>query len=120
MQSFLAKSLDTESFVILKHVPHAFEWKQLDPNQICSEKKKNKTIEFKLSEILDLKHQPILLKDGDHIAIACEPEGDDFQTDDDAQMRHEFALRKAEEARENELQKQKKGKGEASVVINLD
>lgn len=41
---------------------------------------------------------PILLKDGDHIAV-CDSiiEGDDYQTDADAVLRSEFALRRAEE-----------------------
>jgi len=63
----LAVSLD---FKVLKHVPHAFEWKIIDPDSIVTEKKKKKTFTYKLSELKDLKMHPIMLKDGDHFAIA--------------------------------------------------
>jgi len=55
---------------VLKHVPHAFEWKIIDPDSIVTEKKKKTTVSYKLSELKDLKMQPIMLKDGDHFAIA--------------------------------------------------
>lgn len=45
---------------------------------IVTEKKKKKTFTFKLSELADLKMNPVMLKDGDHIAIAT----NDLLTDD--------------------------------------
>jgi hypothetical protein len=35
-----------------------------------TEKKKKTTVTYKLSELKDLKMQPMMLKDGDHFAIA--------------------------------------------------
>ena len=55
---------------MLKHVPHAFEWRLIDPDSIVTEKKKKTTVTYKLSELKDLKMQPMMLKDGDHFAIA--------------------------------------------------
>ena len=56
---------------ILKHIPQAFEWNVLNPDQMVEEKrKKNQTVKVKLSE-LDLKKAPILLRDGDHIGVFC-------------------------------------------------
>lgn len=58
-------------FKVVKHIPHAFEWKWLNPMEEVVEKKKNKVIKFLLRDILDLKLQPILLRDGDHIAFCA-------------------------------------------------
>ncbi len=56
-------------FKVAKHVPHEFVWRAIDPEMECVEKKKNKERKFKLKEIQDLKHYPLMLKDGDHLAI---------------------------------------------------
>ena len=67
------------SFKVVKHSPHEFTWKVLDPEQVFTEKKKGKERSFKLKEIQDLKLFPIMLKDGDHIAIVEDSsEHDDF------------------------------------------
>lgn len=71
---------------VVKHIPHAFEWKWLNPNEEIVEKKKNKVNKFLLRDIQDLKLQPILLRDGDHIAycvVTAENQNDDLQTDTD-------------------------------------
>lgn len=60
----------TLEFKVLKHVPHAFEWRVIDPDSTVTEKKKKTTVTYKLSELKDLKMQPMMLKDGDHFAIA--------------------------------------------------
>lgn len=60
---------DNEEVEIAKHVPHAFEWKWLQEDEIVSEKrKKNKTVEIRVGD-QDLKKFPILLKDGDQIGV---------------------------------------------------
>jgi hypothetical protein len=68
------------TFKVVKHVPHEFCWKVLDPDMIVTQKKKNKEESFKLSELKDMKMYPISLKDGDHIAICYDDEGveDDY------------------------------------------
>ena len=80
----LASEFGSDRFTMVKHVPHAFEWKVLDPEESFTEKKKKTERTFKLGELADLKMNPILLKDGDHIAL-CEEAGDkdDYQTDHD-------------------------------------
>jgi hypothetical protein len=60
----------------LKHIPHAFEWRVLDPDSTVTEKKKKTITTYKLSELKDLKMNPILLKDGDHIAVATQDQDD--------------------------------------------
>ena len=57
-------------FKVVKHIPHAFEWKVLNPSEEVTEKKKNKVHKFLLRDIQDLKLSPILLRDGDHIAYS--------------------------------------------------
>lgn len=71
---------DSGSFKVVKHVPHEFIWHVLDPEQVVTEKKKGKEKKFKLSEIQDLKHYPLMLRDGDHIAICYDQQAveDDF------------------------------------------
>ena len=41
-----------------------------------TEKKKKTITTYKLSELKDLKMNPILLKDGDHIAVATQDQDD--------------------------------------------
>jgi len=78
-------------FKIVKHIPHAFEWRWLDPNEEVVEKKKNKVHKFLLREIKDLKMQPILLRDGDHLAYSVASDTpDDLQTDTDLILQQEF------------------------------
>jgi hypothetical protein len=78
-----------KQFRLAKHVPHEFEWKAIDPDMECVEKKKNKERKFKLRDIQDLKHYPLMLRDGDHLAI-CYEETDDLQTEMDTILRKEF------------------------------
>jgi hypothetical protein len=69
--SFVQSQLGTEvEFKLVKHIPHAFEWKVLNPDEEVTEKKKNKVHKFMLRDIQDLKMHPILLRDGDHIAYS--------------------------------------------------
>jgi len=53
---------------IVKHVPHLFEWKVMDPNEEVTVKNKKKSTKHRLGD-LELKKPPILLKDGDHIGV---------------------------------------------------
>jgi hypothetical protein len=64
-----------------------------------TEKKKKTERKFLLKDIPDLKHYPLSLKDGDHIAICEINAEDDFQTEEDKVRQEQFNLRKAEEAR---------------------
>lgn len=66
------------TFKVVKHVPHEFLWKVLDPDMTMTQKKKKKEETFKLSELKDLKMYPISLKDGDHIAICYDGLEDDY------------------------------------------
>ena len=73
-----------EKVSIAKYVPHAFEWKWLNPDEVLIEKrgKKNK-IEVKTpAGEVDLRKAPYLLKDGDIIGLRIESESgaaeDDF------------------------------------------
>jgi hypothetical protein len=53
---------------------------------------------FFLKDIQDLKMQPILLRDGDHLAYSfSSAEPDDLQTDTDIVLQREFQIRKEEE-----------------------
>jgi hypothetical protein len=89
---------------VLKHVPHAFEWRVIDPDSTVTEKKKKTTVTYKLSELKDLKMQPMMLKDGDHFAIATlNSIQDDFQTDHDSIAREEFRVMKEAERIAKEL-----------------
>lgn len=40
-----------KQFRLAKHVPHEFEWRAIDPDMECVEKKKNKERKFKLRDI---------------------------------------------------------------------
>jgi hypothetical protein len=84
LQAFLSKMGGTR---FVKHVPHEFVWKQLDPEMECSEKKKGKERKFLLKEITDLKHYPLCLKDGDHLGLITSDVLDDYQTEWDSEMR---------------------------------
>ena len=65
---------------IAKHVPHQFEWKVLRAKDEVKVKQKKKTLTYRLEQI-NLKQQPILLKDGDHIGVLIDC-ADDAEDDD--------------------------------------
>lgn len=95
-----------EKVSIAKYVPHAFEWKWLNPEEILIEKrgKKNK-IEVKTPAAeVDLRKAPYLLKDGDIIGLRIESEGgaaeDDFQTAADQVAKEEFRVEQEKERAE--------------------
>ena len=61
---------------IAKYIPHAFEWKWMNPEEVIVEKrgKKAKTeVKFRAAEI-DLRKMPFLLKDGDIIGVRADNE----------------------------------------------
>lgn len=65
-----------EKVSISKYVPHSFEWKWLNPDEVLIEKrgKKNK-IEVKTPALeVDLRKIPFLLKDGDIIGLRIDSE----------------------------------------------
>ena len=95
-----------EGVKIAKHVPHNFEWKWMNPDEECVEKrKKNKEVKFKAGE-QDLRKFPFFLKDGDIIGVKLDnedPEGtDDFQTEEDQIAKERFSEMKEEERKERE------------------
>jgi hypothetical protein len=51
-RTFFSPSLaDEDKISLAKYVPHNFEWKWMDPNEIITEKKKkNKELQIKASE----------------------------------------------------------------------
>ncbi len=73
-----------EKVSIAKYVPHAFEWKWLNPDEVLIEKRGKKSkIEVKTpAGEVDLRKTPYLLKDGDIIGLRIESESgaseDDF------------------------------------------
>ena len=73
-----------EKVSIAKYVPHAFEWKWLNPDEVLIEKRGKKSkIEVKTPAAeVDLRKTPYLLKDGDIIGLRIESENgaseDDF------------------------------------------
>jgi len=88
----------TDRVSIAKYIPHAFEWRWLNPDEVIVEKKgkKSKTeIKFAASEA-DLRKAPFLLKDGDIIGIRVDTEAgaeaDDFQTEADAIAKEDFRI----------------------------
>ena len=67
----------SEDVSIAKHIPHNFEWKWMNPDEECVEKrKKNKEFKFKAGEG-DLRKFPFFLKDGDVIGLRVEKENSD-------------------------------------------
>ena len=95
---------DDQKVSIAKYVPHNFEWKWFNPEEeIVEKKKKNKEIKHKSSEY-DLRKAPFQLKDGDIIGVRIEKEniiidgteakGDDFQTEEDDELREKFTEQK--------------------------
>ncbi len=98
----------TAQVSLAKYVPHAFEWKWMNPAEIIIEKKgkKQKTeVKTPASEV-DLRKFPYLLKDGDIIGLRVEEEGceDDFQTEADQVAKEEFRI-------EQEKERQERAKG---------
>ena len=88
------EGVEPDHIQMAKHQPHNFKWQYLDPEESITEKnkkgKQGKT--FKVSEI-DLKQNPILLKDGDEVGFYFGSEGDkveDWQTEEDKLFEEEF------------------------------
>jgi len=79
---------------IVKHVPHSFEWKVLDPDEEVTVKNKKKSTKHRIGD-LELKKPPILLKDGDHIGVFEDGSVvDDMQTEADKEAAAEFKVLK--------------------------
>jgi hypothetical protein len=120
-----------EKVSIAKYVPHAFEWKWLNPEEVLIEKrgKKNK-IEVKTPAAeVDLRKTPYLLKDGDIIGLRIESENiaaeDDFQTAADQVAKEEFRVEQEKERAERQKSQgagggKKKGQPEHGIVFNVD
>ena len=114
---------------ICKHVPHVFEWKELDPDQMVTVKEKKKSKQHRAGD-LDIKKPPILLRDGDHIGVLVLGQAgaaeDDLQTEADRIAAEEFRVMKEEERKRKEQEKKNKNlrggarADGASVRIMLD
>ena len=64
LELFGSEDSTVNSIKIVKHVPHQFEWKVLDPDEEVSYKQKKKTVKQRAGD-MDLKKPPLLMKDGD-------------------------------------------------------
>ena len=96
LEIFGEEDSTVNSMKIIKHIPHQFEWKVLDPEEELTIKQKKKTIKQRAGDV-ELKKPPILLKDGDHIGVLVDGSTvDDLQTDADAEAADHFRIRKAE------------------------
>ena len=96
----------SETVSLVKYIPHAFEWKHMNPDEVNIEKKgkKSKTeIKMAASDI-DLRKMPFLLKDGDIIGVRVNTEAgaalDDFQTEADATAKEDFRVEQEKERSE--------------------
>jgi len=117
---------------IAKFIPHAFEWRHMDPEEMIEERtgKKKKQRQLVKAAFVDLKKYPWTLKDGDIIGCRLErdnPEkADDFQTDQDLIDKANFALqqehrKQAEAATKALQQKDKRRAGDhQGLSINLE
>lgn len=117
---------------IAKYVPHNFEWKWFNPEEeVVEKKKKNKEIKHNASEY-DIRKPPFQLKDGDIIGVRLESEntiaedglvGDDFQTEEDNELRKMFTEQKEAdrlEKQKNNPPKEGKNKKEVTLQIYAD
>lgn len=64
LELFGSEDSTVNSIKIVKHVPHQFEWKVLDPDEEVTFKQKKKTVKQRAGD-MDLKKPPLLMKDGD-------------------------------------------------------
>lgn len=64
LELFGSEDSSVSSIKIVKHVPHQFEWKVLDPDEEVTFKQKKKTVKQRAGD-MDLKKPPLLMKDGD-------------------------------------------------------
>ena len=64
LELFGSEDSSVNSIKIVKHVPHQFEWKVLDPDEEVTFKQKKKTVKQRAGD-MDLKKPPLLMKDGD-------------------------------------------------------
>ena len=64
LELFGSEDSTVNSIKIVKHVPHQFEWKVLDPDEEVTYKQKKKTVKQRAGD-MDLKKPPLLMKDGD-------------------------------------------------------
>mmetsp|Transcript_2324 Transcript_2324/g.3971 ORF Transcript_2324/g.3971 Transcript_2324/m.3971 type:complete len:136 (+) Transcript_2324:222-629(+) len=89
-----------EHIEVCKFIPHEFEWRHLDANQLVQEKtgKKKKQVQSVKLANLDLRKYPVFLQDGDIIGVRLERENpdktDDFQTDEDLIAKSEFNFKR--------------------------
>ena len=122
LEIFGEEDSTVNSMKVIKHIPHQFEWKVLDPDEELTIKQKKKSIKQRAGDI-ELKKPPILLKDGDHIGVLIDGSTvDDLQTDADAEAADNFRIRKAEQAKEKEAEKKSKRyiNDNASIRIQFD
>lgn len=111
---------------IAKYVPHAFEWRFMNPEEKIVEKQgKKKKTEVTISAMeFDLRKFPFLLTDGDIIGLRVdnEPgaETDDFQTETDVIAKEQFRVEQEKEKAEREKERTKGGKRhqEHNLVLN--
>jgi len=89
---------DGERISLSKYVPHQFEWRWLNPDEVIIEKqgKKKKTEKSTLASEFDMRKFPFLLTDGDIIGVRIESEEgaetDDFQTEADQIAKEDFRI----------------------------
>lgn len=126
--------LEGKSVEIAKHVPHEFQWKWMNEDEIVKKQqgkgKNKKEVELVVGK-QDIRQFPILLKDGDHIGVRfglpeCEgeeqKEEDDFQTEEDRAQKEQFDLAAAQKKAENQIEKATKlgAQDNKGITIKLE
>lgn len=106
----IKKETQLDDFTLVRYVSKEFVWRKIDPDAIHVVKKKNVESSIKFSEIDGLKNHPISLQDGDHLGVCFELQEDDYQTDADMSLRHEYEARKKQEEEEKLAEKALKRK----------
>ena len=100
LEIFGGEDSTVQSIKIVKHVPHQFMWRELDPEEQVTIKVKKKSEKHRLGD-LDLSKPPILLKDGDHIGVLVDGGAtDDLQTEADKDAAEAFRIQKEQEKAE--------------------
>lgn len=127
----IAGQYENPSFELAKHIPHEYDWKWINEDEVIEQKKgkKNKeTVTKLLVKDIEIRRAPILIKDGDKIGVRFnllgnEEETDDFQTEQDLADKEAFAIAKKQADKEKAAftasQKRHGGDG-AAVKIDLD
>ena len=117
---FGVEDTSVSTMKICKHVPHQFEWKVLDPEELVTVKQKKKSITQRAGD-LELSKPPILLRDGDHIGVLVDGSAsDDLQTEADRDAAEVFRVQKEQQQKEKaEAQKTKNQYANDNIGVHI-